>query len=230
MKTHQYWAHIICINNEELPLLPPFKPNQSIPVDELVDILIWATPKSWYKEMTHQGFDPFTNPASAVLNFCECMEETEDFDPVKSQGKDDKKKKSPSKKDGSKHQEYCMLHGYGGHATGDCKSLKAQAKCMKDNHASGNHRGNSKNKTWKRKADDAKKVSKKELAAFIGKSVKESLHQELNCTEKKRKADSDDDSDDKVLINLAKFNFNDLSIDDEEKSKNNNDDLDEISV
>ena len=54
-------------------------PNQSLTTDELIDILLYATPKSWQKEISRQGFDPMNHDLNTIVSFMECIEETEDF-------------------------------------------------------------------------------------------------------------------------------------------------------
>ena len=51
MKVRAYFQHLLGINMEILPNVPPFDPNQSLGTDELLDILLYATPKGWQKEM-----------------------------------------------------------------------------------------------------------------------------------------------------------------------------------
>ena len=46
MKVRIYLQHLICINTEEIPSLPPFNEDQSLGPDELVDILLHGT-KRW---------------------------------------------------------------------------------------------------------------------------------------------------------------------------------------
>ena len=49
------------MNQEEFPRLPPFDPNQYLHDDEILDIVLFGTPKSWEREMDKQGFDPFSH-------------------------------------------------------------------------------------------------------------------------------------------------------------------------
>ena len=56
-------------------------PNQSITIDELIDILLFVTPKSWQKEMSCQGFDPMIHDLNSIVSFMEHIEETEEFEP-----------------------------------------------------------------------------------------------------------------------------------------------------
>jgi len=146
--------------------------------DEIIDILLFGTPKSWQREMDHQGFDPLASSPSEVVAFMECIEMSEDFDGNKkttkvAQGKGKKKSdfgKGNSDADGSKH---CMLHGNNNtHDTSECKTLMAQAKKLKGNNGA-NQKGKSSNKSWKNKAKDKTDDSKKELAALIKKATED---------------------------------------------------------
>jgi len=109
--------------------------------DEIIDILLFGTPKSWQREMDRQGFDPLASSPSEVLAFMERIDiSSEHFDGNKkvakvTQGKGKKKSsynKGNSDADGSKH---CMLHGNNNtHDALECKTLMAQAKKLKSNN------------------------------------------------------------------------------------------------
>jgi len=47
MTIRTYYHHLARINNEEIPLIPPFAPEQKFGDDEFTDILLFGTPKSW---------------------------------------------------------------------------------------------------------------------------------------------------------------------------------------
>ena len=91
-----------------------------------------------------------------------------------------------------------MLHGWG-HSTEDCKVLQAEAKRLKSNNDSDEKDDNSfsksHNKTWSRKAQEAKKKTSSDLAAFIKKEVGKAM----KTASKKRESDDDDESDDDVV-------------------------------
>ena len=222
MKIRTYYQHLLRINESELPLLPPFDPAQNLPPDELVDILIYATPKSWMREMDRQGFDPITKSPIEVVNFQERIEQSEDFDGTvvdrsqrSSSSSGNKKKKARTSNTESKGTKFCLKHGKCNHTSDECEYLKKQV----ENSNSSSSGGKFGNKTWSRKADDAKKSSKKELAAFVKKAVAAKVKKELNSLDKKRKSSSDDDSFDLNAFDkeLEGFNYKDmenLSIDD----------------
>ena len=74
--------------------------------DELVDILCYACPHSWTREMDQQGFDPLLKNPTEVVDFMERFEQAEDFKgpkvdhdskPAASENKKSKKAKTLSK-------------------------------------------------------------------------------------------------------------------------------------
>ena len=111
------------------------------------------------------------------------------------------------------------------HSTSECETLK---KIKANKTSSSDGKPAFKNKTWKRKSDDAKTYTKKELNALLTKTSKAAVKLALKKAEcnaiAKRKSDSSDDddsskSDDDCSINmmdkqmaevdkeLAEFNF-----------------------
>ena len=196
MKIRQYYQHLVRINNDELPVLPPFDADQNLKEDEMIDILCYSCPKSWAREMDRQGFDPLTKTVNEVVGFLEQIENAEEFDNQKV----DHNQKAPTDNKKKKHSQskgkYCMLHGKGNHTTEECNTLKEQTKKIKSGSSGGNGNGGNKkfgNKSWTRKASDSTSSNKKELAAFIKKSVAEKVSKEMNALDKKRKADNDTD-------------------------------------
>ena len=203
MGTREYMNHLNRINFQELPHLPPFREDQSLSDDEMLDILLYGIPKSWVREMDRQDFDPFRHNIAATVDFCERMEAAEGFDksdtkvaakPAKKKPKNDHPVSSYSTDTGM----WCEYHENDTHNTADCKTLK---KLKAQQAAKKNGNGNFKNKTWSRKdkAQGEKSFTKKELKAIAEKAVRDSLS-ELNavCKTAKRKADDmseDSDSD-----------------------------------
>ena len=81
MSAKQHIMHICRINTEEIACCPPaFDQNQCSTDDEIIDILLWNTPKCWQREMDPQGFDPPTKTVAEVAEFMERIEMSEDFD------------------------------------------------------------------------------------------------------------------------------------------------------
>ena len=217
MTVRNYFQSVQRMNAEELPNLPPFGNAQGLSQDELVDIVLFGTPKSWQGEMERQGFDPMEHQLFEVVDFMENIEAVEDKFPTSNKStKVDSKKKSSSSSSSSQKKKathYCKEHGPNyTHDTSECKVLK--------NKASGKTYGN---KTWVRKADSSNNSSKKELAAFINKEVKKGVKKQLASVDKKRKSDSDSEEGECFLLdsltkNLDGFNYeamDKLSIDDD---------------
>jgi hypothetical protein len=215
MKIKNYLQHIYRINLSELVSLPPFNANQNLTEDELLDIVLFGTPKSWQKEMERQGFDPMENNLTDVIGFMEQIEASEDFDP-KPSANDKSKDKSQGKAKGNRSRNtgtgrqdlYCVYHGECNHSSNDCAVLKALAaqKKAKTSHNSNDRNDRKPSGNWKSNADNQRRKSNKDLNAFVKKAVKAGVKKELS--EKKRKASSDDELDLAALDEeLASFNY-----------------------
>ena len=74
MTTRTYVNHILRLNNEEIPSLPPFRNDQGLSTDELIDIILFGIPKSWVTKMDKHDFDPMS---SMIVNSCERLESAE---------------------------------------------------------------------------------------------------------------------------------------------------------
>ena len=178
------------------------------------------------------------NTIDAVVDFMERIEDTEDFDAdrntkpaAKKSGHGNKSgKKSTDNKGKSEH--FCLHHGKNSsHNTEDCHKMINEAKLLKKADGKGDGKsGNGKcgNKTWSRKADEASKAAKQDLASFIRKEIKKGVKKDLKAISKKRKSskDSEDSEGELHAFDLKDFNYQDmenLKIDDDEI-------LDEIST
>ena len=239
MKVKTYLQHLLRMNNQELPMLPPFREANKLAPDELIDILLFATPKSWQKEMERQGFDPMDDKEiTDIVDFMENVESAENFDgtkvdnkkPAATSGSKKRKDRSDngngnSNLNRSGGSKYCLVHGHCSHTSDDCKALKAEAKRLKTSRESGDKvslKDKSKNKTWKRSDDASKKDDKKDnnsfdLAAFVEKQVKEQVKKAIA----KNASDDDDESGDLPAFNLQGFSYEDmenLKIEDDEAS------------
>jgi len=172
-----------------------------------------------------------------VMKFCERLETAEQIE-GKHQGqqkkpaskKDDRAWKKPKTSDTTK---YCHIHGKGSHDSNECKTLKSMAEKSKN----GQHSSGSKNKTWSRKADDAKKKTGRDLQSFVKKMVQKELNavNEQDSGSNKRKSSDDDSSDgsftDEVnALEETVFDFSELSVDDDEKDNKKDDDACSIST
>ena len=80
MRVRDYYQRLVFINAQELPKLPPFGAGaqQWFNDAELIDILLFATPKAWQRQMDRMGFDPLTKMSINLLAFMENCEAIED--------------------------------------------------------------------------------------------------------------------------------------------------------
>ena len=212
MRVRNYYQHLFRINSDEIPHLPPQGANQGLTEDDIVDILMYAVPKSWVREAEVQGFDALTHRPHQVVDFLERIEEAEKVDTKvnnnnikKKSGKDSKggsrktQKKSSGERD-SDGQKFCRLHGWGHHSTDECKNIKSWAEEAKKKHHSG--------KSWKDSADEGKKYTKKEVNAMTKQAFNKGV-KKGSSSNKKRKSD-DDDSVHIAELDFDKFNFEDM--------------------
>ena len=208
MKVRVYLQHLLRLNMEVLPSLPPFNDDQSLSTDELLDILLFGTPKSWQKEMERQGFDPLEHSVAEVVDFMDRIESAEDFDAettkVKAKSAKTNNKKSPSgkKTDGKEPGElkYCSHHGHNpSHTSEECFVLHPELKDAKKN------KGN-KNKSWSRKAAEGKAKTKNDLAAFIRKEISKGVDKAVSASNKRKAAESEDLN----AFDLEEFNYEDM--------------------
>jgi hypothetical protein len=181
-----------------------------------MEIILYAVPKSWIREMDRQGIDPLdaNQNLATIVDFFERIEATEEYDQATKRNTDKKSSqgKKPSYNKAATGDKYCMLHGTGSHTSEECHKLKSESKRLKStsdySQAKGSYNGKSSNKNWSRKPDDK---SNKELNAFVKKSIKEGVRKELNALqEKKRKASSDEEELAAIDVMLKEFNYKDM--------------------
>ena len=198
MKTRLFVNHMLRIVYEELPRLPPYGPNQGFEEDELKEIIAFALPSKWTKEMTRLDHDVFVKTIDETVCFCERQEEAETeegFTKVESKnGSHKKKSRFERPKKNSEEDKWCEYHSSKTHNTSECTTLQNLKKKGKDTD-----KEKFKNKTWQRKSDDAKSYTKKELHAMLKKEVAKAFKSNRNKKEvhatNKRKSDSDDDEE-----------------------------------
>ena len=192
-----------------------------MPDDDLMDILEFACPAEWQKQMRLQDFDTSQKTFDDLVDFCKNLEELEELEQQqankKKAGKKDggKSKKRKSEFDKSDEKKYhCMLHGDNhSHDTADCTVLKSQAKKMRG--------------MYKAQPSDrrAKYKQTQELQAIVATSVARAIKsikkKKGKSTTKKSKKTSTDE-----------FNaFENMSLsDDSDKSKSSEDDSESLST
>jgi hypothetical protein len=203
----------------ELPRLPPFAANQTLANDEVIDILLFGTPNSWQVEMEKQNWDPMDHTIGEVINFS--MERIENAEEMARKGtivndNGNNKKKPAKKKTGgnnnsnrssnngdSDNTKFCAVHGWNNsHTTEQCrvaKKLKAEGKPIVPQKRSPN-------KSWSRKSEEAKKISKEELGAL----VKEQVAKAMSAAQKSKKCPSNSDDEECNVLNLGAFNYKNM--------------------
>ena len=219
--------------NEDLKEFPPFTHHvspQTLREDELTEIFVHACPKRWLRKMDELDFDYLVKDTQEIIAFLERMEASEatDFDEVrndsKTNGKGNGKKKNAKKgkKSSGDGSFYCLHHGKNtSHNTDDCMVLKALAKEAKGGNG---NKPKSKNKTWTKKAADAKSEVKKEIQAFIKKAEK-SRKKELNAFIKEINAKKRKPSDEDEALSVSSGSVNQMDL-----TQIDFDDLDETDV
>ena len=161
-----------------------------LPDDEVIDLLEFGIPAGWQKAMILQDFDPLQHTIPEFISFCERLEQVELHE---SSAVIPNAKKSSEKAGGSKKRKNantgneknpssitkdCMLHGENcGHSTNECRTLKAQAKKMKEN--------------WEAQAPDKKRAFKKkqELHALISEQVEVAMKRNKRKRIEEKKAE-----------------------------------------
>ncbi len=223
MKVRMYFQHLLRMNMNEIPCLPPFGEDQTLSDDEIMDIILFGTPKSWQREMDRQGYDPMDHTTAELVDFLEQIESSEEFDHNKvtpnknknphAHGKG-KYEGKPKNNDTRRTQKYCSFHGHGMHSSEECYKLQnGDGKRHKPN-TERDSKSKYGNKTWTRKADEGSKKSKQELNAFMKKAIKAGVQKELKAfdTDKKKRKNANEDlaAFDVDDADLKEFNYADM--------------------
>ena len=82
MRVRDYFQRLVFINQQELPRLPPFGNDQCFTQSDMIDILLFATPKIWQKDGSN-GIRPSYQHGHRATCFhgnCEAMESYEKDD------------------------------------------------------------------------------------------------------------------------------------------------------
>ena len=194
MRVRDYFQRLVFINTQELPRLPPFQDGQFFTESDLIDILLFATPKIWQREMDRMGFDPLTSTAIELLVFmenCESMEsyEKDDKTVVRKPNNSKTGNKKGNKPSDPKKQKWCDNHGWSNHTTADCNQNKPGFKKGNGNKAKGKVFGNKTNakSAYQRKTDETPKEASgpKELNAVMKKAIQQVVRQEVKSLKKK---------------------------------------------
>jgi hypothetical protein len=80
MKVCMFYNHLSNMVLNKLHCLPPFGNNQLLAMDEVVNILLFATPNSWQVKMEEQNWDPMDHTPTEVVDFMECLENAKAMD------------------------------------------------------------------------------------------------------------------------------------------------------
>jgi hypothetical protein len=237
MKVHNFFNFMNNIMVNELPHLPPFTHNQTLTQDKVINILLFATPSSWQVHMESQNWDPLIHNIHEIVDFMECIENSEEFNckPASSKPNNNGKKHNNNKKskhskdthshndDDGKKEFYCKVHGKNyTHDMSQCcvaNKFKAEGKPIEPQ---------SMNKMWSCKANDNKTKATKELNALI-KSL--ANHHVAHALSKKRgKSDDSDNEEANIIEDLASFNYKDIANITKKLSSLNTNSDDEISI
>jgi hypothetical protein len=205
MRMKEYVGHVRKMNKDELPQLPPFENGQSLEDTEIVDLVHHSLPREWQKKMIEQNFVPERSTMQALTDFCERIEVTDSMTSTGSNKRSRNGYENNSKSDSgesTKTGKYCKFHRSTSHNTDECRQRKFH-----------DQKPAFKNKSWKKKADDAKASTTKELAMVLTKFARgrsdnkpgtKRAHKELASIEKEVEAflatqqdeeQSDDSSD-----------------------------------
>ena len=194
---------------------------QPMPDDDLMDILEFACPTEWQKQMRLQDFDTSQRTFADLLDFCENLEELEELEQQTSTRKTGSKKENSRNKKRKAESEfsegkkyYCMLHGNNNsHNSEDCTVMKNQAKKMK---------GMYKAQPSERRAQYKQT---QELQAIVASSVARAMKsikkkgKVKKSSKKSRKSSTDE------------FNaFENMSLSDDSDKSNNSEEEDTVSV
>jgi hypothetical protein len=166
MKIRTFVHNLMKLNHEELPYLPPFGSNQKLSDDDIIEIILNASPNSWSNEMDRQNFDPLDHTVRELLSFCERIEQLEPTSTTNgsvTKKHDHNKRSKNSSEKGKPTGKWCTFHKTDSHDSSECKVLLNKDKA-KPSYG---------NKTWKRKAEEGKSYSKEELNSIVKKVVDE---------------------------------------------------------
>ena len=241
MRACDYFQQLVLTNTQQLPLLPPFglpsrKPKvQSFSDPDVLDILLFATPKKWQHEMDQMGSDPLACVPESLLCFMKNCEATEDCDTanmtVTRKPNNAKNGNKGAKPSDPKKQKWCDNHGWSNHTTAECNQNKPGFKKGNTKPKAKTFGNKMNDKNWQCKADDPEKkeVAKKELNAYMKKPIRQHVRKELTAFSKKKSGDDDLNMLDVPLHDFNYENMDNTKID-SDLDISNSEILDKIST
>ena len=206
MTTREYIARVNEINGY-LALFPPFGLNQTLPNDELLDLLEFGVPSVWQREFWRQGWDPIEHSVTEFTEFCERLEFTETMynethakkrpranTDLNGNNGNSKSKIKPNGKKTGKSSKWCELHQTDTHDTSECKIILAQARKMREAWSN-----RSKQPVKKREND---KRQDNELNSIVKQAVK-ILNHKKNSSKQKTEENFNIEEDDFELVEFS---------------------------
>jgi hypothetical protein len=198
MTTREFAARVNELN-EYLKQFPPYDDDQELAEEEILDILEFAVPNTWQKNMVLQGFDPLMHTSSDFVAFCERHEFTEgnldnsndkkeakpktslksSYNDEKSRAKSSAEAKSKTNKRKTT-EKWCDLHQTHGHDTHECKVVQSQIQKMRQSWETVRP-----TKSYQPGKDsNGKNKNKKELMSMVKESLKELMKNKKTKQEK----------------------------------------------
>jgi len=167
MPIRTFVNHLLRINDNELPFLPPFGQNQALNEDELKEIIYYGLPPKWKDDMIKLNFDCFMQPFEEVVNFCERQESTAENQAAAKKATQDTELvvvntkmnsnnsmmtiKNNRQRNNRKRGPWCEYHKDNTHYTNQCRTLQQLHAAKKATNA-GKPNAKPSNRGWKRKA------------------------------------------------------------------------------
>lgn len=209
--------------NELLAKFPGGDAATPLATDEINEIIEFATPKKWQRQMAVHGFNPDEKETHEVVDFCERLEVAESFEDVgraptkpradanRADGRSPKRKAKSGLEEypegasaKRQHVEPCPIHG-AGHSMQDCKILMAHAESVRKTVPYAGRR-NGYNGNNKKKARGGKRPGGYKHKKYVKSYSTAEVNAMLAKERAKRKRRDED--------NFAVEEFEELSLDD----------------